>query len=218
MPEIFENSWSLEVLGYLIFSGVFLGKNILSTFYIPQFGKFPEYAWCCDKIIMKSLLLLSYTKKKKHWRWSHHDVYIMCHTYGITNQYGSTSPKGPKWDTDMKTNEHLWASVPATGQKKHAHQWWLMGARVKIVWKNKTCKMFNILHRRPGPHGTSNQTSLLWEQIQTSVREAYDTLRNKHAHTSHKGGFTLPCIPFHLFHFCDMLTRALYNKCRYRYR
>ena len=32
-------------LVYLIFSGVFLGKNILLIFYIPQFGKFPEYAW-----------------------------------------------------------------------------------------------------------------------------------------------------------------------------
>ena len=45
MPEIFKISWSLEVLGYLIFSGVFLGKNILLIFYIPQFGKFPEYAY-----------------------------------------------------------------------------------------------------------------------------------------------------------------------------
>ena len=45
MPEVFKISWSLEVLGYLIFSGVFLGKNILLIFYIPQFGKFQEYAW-----------------------------------------------------------------------------------------------------------------------------------------------------------------------------
>ena len=45
MPEIFKISWSLEVLGYIIFSGVFLGKNMLLIFYIPQFGKFPEYTW-----------------------------------------------------------------------------------------------------------------------------------------------------------------------------
>ena len=45
MPEIFKISWSLEDLGYLVFSGVFLGKNILLIFYILQFGKFPEYAW-----------------------------------------------------------------------------------------------------------------------------------------------------------------------------
>ena len=45
MPEIYKISWSLEVLGYLIFFGVFLGKNMLLIFYIPQFGKFPEYAW-----------------------------------------------------------------------------------------------------------------------------------------------------------------------------
>ena len=40
MPKIFKISWSLEVLGYLIFSGIFLGKNILLIFYIPQFRKF----------------------------------------------------------------------------------------------------------------------------------------------------------------------------------
>ena len=45
MPEIFKISWSLEVLEYLIFSGVFLEKNTLLIFYIPQFGKSPEYAW-----------------------------------------------------------------------------------------------------------------------------------------------------------------------------
>ena len=49
MPEIFKISWSLEVLGYLIFSGVFLGKNMLLIFYIPQFGKFPEYG---DRLII----------------------------------------------------------------------------------------------------------------------------------------------------------------------
>ena len=45
MPEIFKISWFLEVLGYLIFSGVFLGKNMSLIFYIPQFGKFLKYAW-----------------------------------------------------------------------------------------------------------------------------------------------------------------------------
>ena len=64
---------------------------------------------------------------------------------------------------------------------------------------NKSHKMFDILHRRPGPHGISNQTSPLWEQTWTSVQETYDALRNKHAHTSHKGGFIFPCIPFYLF-------------------
>ena len=123
----------------------------------------------------------------------------MCHTHGIMNRHNGTSPKGPKWDTDMKINEHLWASVPATSQKKHTHQWQLMGARMKIVWRTKSCKMFDILHRRPGPHGTSNQMSPLQEQTWTSIWEAYDTLRNEHTHTSHEGGFILPCIPFYLF-------------------
>ena len=38
MPEIFEIFWSLKVSGYLIFSSVFLRKNTLLIFYIPQFG------------------------------------------------------------------------------------------------------------------------------------------------------------------------------------
>ena len=142
----------------------------------------------------------------------------MCHTHNVTNQYDNTSPKGPRWDIDMETNEHLWALVLVTGQKRRAHQWWLTGARLKIVWKAKAVKCSDILHRRPRPHGTSNQMLPPWEWTWTSTREAYDTPRNKHVHTSHKGGLILPCIPFHLFHFCDMLTRALYNKCRYRYR
>ena len=45
MAELFKISWSLKVLGYLTFSGVFLRENMLLIFYIPQFGKFPEYAW-----------------------------------------------------------------------------------------------------------------------------------------------------------------------------
>ena len=65
--------------------------------------------------------------------------------------------------------------------------------------ENKSCEMFDILHRRPRPHRTSNQTSPPWEWTWTSIQEAYDALRNKHMHTSHKGGFILPWIPFHLF-------------------
>ena len=46
MPEIFKIFWSLEVLDiYYFLVYIFLGKNILSIFYILQFGKFPEYAW-----------------------------------------------------------------------------------------------------------------------------------------------------------------------------
>ena len=123
----------------------------------------------------------------------------MCYTHGIMNWHDSTSPKGPKWDTDMKINEQLQASVLVTGQKKCAHQLSLMGTRAKIVWRTKSGKMFDILHRRPRPHGTSDQMSPPWEQTWTSTWEAYDALRNKHAHISHKGGFILPCIPFHLF-------------------
>ena len=84
--------------------------------------------------------------------------------------------------------------------------------------EDKSCKMPDILHSSPRPHGTSDQISPPWEQTQPSIQETYDALRNEHVHTSYKGSFILPCISFFIFHFCDMLTRALYNKCRYRYR
>ena len=140
----------------------------------------------------------------------------MCHTHNVTNQYNNTSPKGPRWDIDTETNEHLWASVLATSWKRCTHQWWLMGARLNIVWKAKAVKCFDILHRRTGPQGTSNQMLPPRERTQTSTWEAYDAPRNEHVHTSHKGGFILPCLPS--FHFRYMLTRALHNKCRYKYR
>ena len=73
--------------------------------------------------------------------------------------------------------------------------------------ENKSCKMFDILHRGPRPHGTSNQMSPPQEQTWTSIWEAYDTLRNEHAHTSHKGGFHPPLHPFASFHFCNMSIR-----------
>ena len=46
----------------------------------------------------------------------------MCHTHSVMNQYDGTSPRGPKQDIDMKTNEHLQALVLVTGQKKRAYQ------------------------------------------------------------------------------------------------
>ena len=118
-------------------------------------------------------------------------------------------------------HENQWAltgTSPGDWSEEACLSMMIDGCQNENSMENKSCKMFNILHRRPRPHRTSNQTSPPWEQIQTSIQEAYDALRNKHAHTSHKGGFILPCIPFHLFHFHDMLTRALYDKCRYRYR
>ena len=116
-------------------------------------------------------------------------------------------------------NKPIWWHLTQRTQMKHRHenQWAFTGigpsdrsekacpsmtidrCQNKNSMENKSCKMFDILHRRPRPHGTSNQTSPLWEWTWTSIQEAYDALRNKHMHTSHKGGFILPCIPFHLF-------------------
>ena len=171
---------------------------------------------------MKTLLLLSYNKKKKlktkHWRWPHHNAYTMCHTHGVTNQYDSTSPKGPKQDIDMKTNEHLWASVPATDQKKYAHQWRLAGARMKIVWKIKAVKCLtsyteglDTTEQVTRRHHCRNKHEPPYERL--------TTLLGMSTRMHHMRGFHPPLHPFFLsFHFHDMLTRALYNKCRYRYR
>ena len=116
-------------------------------------------------------------------------------------------------------NELIWQYLTQRTQMRHRHEnqqtftgigpsdqseeacpsMTIDGCQNKNSMENKSCKMFNILHRRPRPHRTSNQTSPLQEWTQTSVWEAYDALRNEHAHTSHKGGFILPCIPFYLF-------------------
>ena len=113
----------------------------------------------------------------------------MCHTHNIMNWYDGTSSKRPRWDPDMKNNELLWASVPATGQKKHAHQWWLTGTRLKTTWE-RAVRCSDTLHRGPGPHGTSNQMLPLWEWTQTSAWETHNTPRNKQAHTPHTGGIS----------------------------
>ena len=116
-------------------------------------------------------------------------------------------------------NKLTWWHLTQRTQTRHRHKnWWTLmgigpgnlpeevcpsmtidGHQIKNSTKNKSCKVFDILHRKPIPHGTSNQMSPPWEWTQTSIREAYDALRNKHVHTSHKGSFILPCIPFHLF-------------------
>ena len=119
----------------------------------------------------------------------------MCHTHGVMNQYNGISPKGPRWDLDTKTNELLWASVPVTGQKKHAHQWCLTGTRSKIIWK-RAVRRSDISHRKPGPHGISNWMLPPWERTQTSTRETYDAPRNEQAHTPHTGGFHPSLHPF----------------------
>ena len=82
----------------------------------------------------------------------------------------------------MKANSHLWAFVLATDQKKHAHQWWLMGTRAKITWKTESCKTSDTLHIDPRPHRTDDQTPSLQERTWSSVQEAYNTLRNEYAH------------------------------------
>ena len=105
----------------------------------------------------------------------------------------------------MKTHGHSQALVLVTDQKKCTHQWRLMGARVKMIWEIESCKTYNTLHSDTEPHGIDDQTPSLWERTQPSIQEAYDTLRNKYTHTSHRRSFLLPYIFFHLSspHYVD---------------
>ena len=116
-----------------------------------------------------------------------------------------------------KSNEHSQTLVSVTNEKKHAHQWQLMGARVKIAWKTNTVRCLTSYTAVPDP---------------TEQAIKYHHHRNKHdppyrrftmllgtsTHIHHTKGVSSSPASLFIFHFCDMLTRALYNKCRYRYR
>ena len=151
-------------------------------------------------------------KLKKHWRWPQHNAYIMCHTHDIMKQHNETSLKEHRQNTDMEINEYSQTLVLVTDQERHIHQWQLIGARLKIAWK-KAVRHSDILHRKPRPHRISNQMLPPREWTQTSTWEAYDALRNEQVYTLHTGGVSpFPASLFHLFHFHDVSTVALYNK------
>ena len=121
-------------------------------------------------------------------------------------------------ETDMKINEHLWASVLVTSQKKCTHQWWLTGARTKIVWKTKTVKCLTSYTEGPDPteqvtkcHHRGNEHEPPHKRLTTLLGMS---MRIHHT----RGVSSSPVSLFSSFYFHDMLTRALYNKCRYRYR
>ena len=133
------------------------------------------------------------------------------------NRHGGVSSRGSRWDTGTKTNEYSWTSVPVTDEKKHAHQWQLMGARAKIVWKTKAVRHLTSYTAAPDP----------MEQVikHHHHRNEHDPpyrrpmmLLGMSTHIHHIRGVSSSPASLFIFHFCDMLTRALYNKCRYRYR
>ena len=117
----------------------------------------------------------------------------------------------------QKSNEHSETSVPATNEKKHTHQWWLMGARAKIAWKTKAVRCL------------MSYTAVL-DPTEQVIK--YHHHRNEHdppyrrltmllgisTHIHHTRGVSSSPASLFIFHFHDMSTRALYNKCRYRYR
>ena len=95
--------------------------------------------------------------------------------------------------------QHLQALVLATGQKKHAHQWQLTGARMKIVWKIKAVKCLTSYTEGPDPmeqvtrcHHRRNKHEPPYERLMTLLGMS---MRIHHT----RGGFILPCIPLHLF-------------------
>ena len=113
---------------------------------------------------------------------------------------------------EKNNNKLSQALVPATGQKKCTHQWRLTGARPKMI-QERAVRCSDTLHRRPGPHGTSNWTLPLQERTQTSIWETHDAPRNEQAHAPHTRGVSpFPASLFHPFHFHNMSTGALYNK------
>ena len=117
----------------------------------------------------------------------------------------------------MNFNEHLQALVVATNQKKHTHQWQLMGTRAKIIWKTKAVKCLtsyieglDTTEQVTRCHHHGNKHEPPYGRLTMLLGMSTDI--------HHTRGFHPPLHLFSSFHFHDMLTRALYNKHRYRYR
>ena len=152
------------------------------------------------------------TKETKNTEDDPNTTHTLCATHDAMNRYDSTLSKGPRQDLDTKNNELSQAPVPATSQKKHTHQWWLTCTRPKMIWE-RAVRRSDTLHRRPGPHRTSNQMLPLWEWTRTSIWETHDAPRNEQVHAPHTRGVSpFPTSLFHPFHFHNVSTGALYNK------
>ena len=89
-------------------------------------------------LIRKRLVISIFiTTKMTPTRCIHHAP----HTH--TTLWTCTTPphvRRPRWNPDMRRNEPLWASVPATSQKKRTHRWRSTGARWKTI--QKSCRTF----------------------------------------------------------------------------
>ena len=115
-------------------------------------------------------------------------------------------------------DEHTWALVPATNQKKRAHQWWLTGARLKAIREKRAVKVPLHLHRNPGPHGINSQTLSPRDRSQTPTQGTHDAPRNEQQHIPHTGEFHpslhSPLIPF----ISVTCWQGLLYRQRYRYK
>ena len=116
-----------------------------------------------------------------------------------------------------KSNEHSWTLVPATNEKKCTHQWQLMGTRMKIAWKTKAVRCLTSYTAVLDPteqvikyHHHRNEHNPPYRRLMMLLGTSTCIHRTRGVSSSPASLF--------IFHFCDMLTRALYNKCRYRYR
>ena len=121
-------------------------------------------------------------------------------------------------ETQARTsNEHSWTLVPVTDKKKHAHQWRLMGTTAKIAWKTKAVRCLTSYTAVLDPmeqvikyHHHGNKHDPPYRRL--------TMLLGTSMHIHHTRGVSSSPASLFIFHFHDMLTRALYNKCRYRSR
>ena len=142
----------------------------------------------------------------------------MCHTRGIMNRHDSVSSRGFRWDTGMKTNEHSWASVLVTDQKKHAHQWPLMGIRMKTTQKTrKAVRHLTSYTATQTPWNKWPDVTTMGMNMNLHMGDLWHPLEWACTYIT-QGRFHPPLHLFLNFHLCNMLIRVLYNKHRYRYR
>ena len=92
-----------------------------------------------------------------------------------------------------------------------------MGTTAKIAWKTKAVRCLTSYTAVLDPmeqvikyHHHGNKHNPPYRRL--------TMLLGMSMHIHHTRGVSSSPASLFIFHFCDMLTRALYNKCRYRYR
>ena len=133
------------------------------------------------------------------------------------SRHNSVLSRKSRQDTDMRINEHSQALVPVTDQKKRTHQWWLVGARVKIIQRQRAVRCLTSYTVSPD----SMEQVTRHHHYGNKHEPPYGRLTMLFVtsmHIYHTGEVSPSPASFLNLHLHDMLTRALYSKYRYRYR